>query len=311
MENDSFSFIRMGGGFMYDIIIVGCGPAGMTAALYALRSNKKVLILEARSYGGQIVNAHKIENYPGIMTTSGFEYATTLYEQIKKLGAEIKYETVIRIDENKNITTSKNTYQAKAIIIATGAENKKLGIANESKFIGKGVSYCATCDGNFYKNKIVAVVGGGNTALEDALYLADLARKVYLIHRREDFRGEEQLVDELKHHSNVEFILNATVEKLNGENQLESIDIKDISGNVSQIAINGLFIAVGQAPKNEIFANVIQLNENGYIVAIDDVHTNISGIYVAGDARVKNLRQLTTAVGDGALAATTAIREMK
>lgn len=296
---------------VYDIIIVGAGPAGMTAALYALRSNKKILILEARSYGGQIVNAHKIENYPGIPTTSGFEYATTLYEQITKLGAEIKYETVIRIDENKTVTTSKNTYQAKAIILATGAENKKLGIANESKFVGKGVSYCATCDGNFYKNKIVAVVGGGNTALEDALYLADLASKVYLIHRRNDFRGEERLVDELKQKGNVEFILNANVEKLNGEEKLESIDIKDKEDNISTISLNGLFIAVGQSPKNEIFSNIIRLNENGYIVAMDEVHTNVPGIYVAGDARVKALRQLTTAVGDGATAATTAIREMK
>ena len=296
---------------MYDIIIVGAGPAGMTAALYALRSNKKILILEARSYGGQIVNAHKIENYPGIPTTSGFEYATTLYEQIKKLGAEIKYETVIRIDENKNVMTDKNTYQAKAIILATGAENKKLGMANESKFVGKGVSYCATCDGNFYKNKIVAVVGGGNTALEDALYLSDLASKVYLIHRRDDFRGEERLVDELKQKENVKFILNATIESINGEEKLTSIDVKNAEGNISQIELNGLFIAVGQAPKNEIFSNLVKLNENGYIIASDEIHTNIPGIYVAGDARVKTLRQLTTAVGDGATAATTAIREMK
>lgn len=295
---------------MYDIIIVGAGPAGMTAALYALRSNKKILIIEARSYGGQIVNAHKIENYPGIPMISGFEYATTLYNQITNLGAEIKYETVIRIDENKNVITSKNTYQAKAIILATGAENKKLGIENESKFIGRGVSYCATCDGNFYRNKNVAVVGGGNTALEDALYLADLASKVYLIHRRDDFRGEERLVDELKQHENVEFILNATVERLNGSDKLESIDVKANDESIKNISLNGLFVAVGQSPKNEIFANLIQLDEKGYIIAVDDVHTNVSGIYVAGDAREKTLRQLTTAVGDGANAAITAIREM-
>lgn len=296
---------------MYDIIIVGAGPAGMTSALYALRSNKKVLILEARSYGGQIVNAHKIENYPGIPITSGFEYATTLYNQIIKLGAEIKYETVIRIDENKNVITTKNTYNAKAIILATGAENKKLGIENESKFVGRGISYCATCDGNFYKNKDVAVVGGGNTALEDALYLADLASKVYLIHRRDDFRGEERLVNELKHHSNVEFILNTTVSGLNGEEKLESVQIKNNDGSQSTLVISGLFIAVGQEPKNSIFSNIIRLNESGYIIATDEVHTNVSGIYVAGDARAKSLRQLTTAVGDGANAATTAIREMK
>lgn len=295
---------------MYDIIIVGAGPAGMTAALYALRSNKKVLILEARNYGGQIVNAHKIENYPGIPMTSGFEYATTLYNQVTKLGAEIKYETVVRIDENKNVITSKNTYQARAIILATGAENKKLGIENESKFVGSGVSYCATCDGNFFKNKTVAVIGGGKTALEDALYLADLASKVYLIHRGDDFKGEERMADEVKQRNNVEIILNASVEKLNGDNKLESIDIKDENGNINNITLDGVFIAVGQSPKNGIFANIIRLNENGYIVATDEVHTNVPGIYVAGDARVKNLRQLTTAVGDGANAATTAIREL-
>ena len=296
---------------MYDIIIVGCGPAGMTAALYALRTNKKVLILEAKSYGGQIINAHKIENYPAIPLISGVEYATALYNQIKNLGAEIKYETVLRIDEEKNVYTAKNTYQAKAIILATGAENKKLGISNESNFVGKGVSYCATCDGNFYKGKVVGVVGGGNTALEDAIYLANLVAKVYIIHRRDEFRGEEKLVDELSKLPNVEFVLNSTVESINGNELVEGINVKDvISGEIKEIKLDGLFIAVGQAPKNEIFANVIKLNENGYIIATDDVHTNVPGIYVAGDARVKLLRQLTTAVGDGSIAAITAIKEM-
>ena len=295
---------------MYDIIIIGAGPAGLTAALYALRSNKKILVLEAKSYGGQIVNASKIENYPGIPLISGFEYATTLYNQVKDFGAEIKFETVIRIDENKNVITNKNEYQAKTIIIATGAEKRKLGIENESKFVGKGISYCATCDGNFYKDKVVAVVGGGNTALEDAIYLADLASKVYLIHRRGFFRGEERLVEELSKFENVEFIFNSNVVKLNGDTKLENIDIKDNEGNIKNIKLNGLFIAVGQEPKNEIFANLIKLDQFGYIESEDGVHTNVEGIYVAGDARVKNLRQLTTAVGDGAVAATTAIKEM-
>ena len=183
---------------MYDLIIIGAGPAGLTAALYALRSNKNVLVLEAKTFGGQIINAHKIENYPGIPCISGVEYATTLYNQVKKFGAEFKFETVIRIRENKEVITNKNTYKAKAIIIATGAEKRKLGIENESNYVGKGISYCATCDGNFFKEKKVAVVGGGNTALEDALYLADLASKVYIIHRRDNFRGEERLYDELK-----------------------------------------------------------------------------------------------------------------
>lgn len=296
---------------MYDIIIVGAGPAGLTAALYALRANKKVLVLEAKTYGGQIVNASKVENYPGVKSISGFDYANVLYEQVKDLGADFKFETVVRIDEDKNVTTSKNTYQAKAIILATGAENRKLRLDNEENLVGKGVSYCATCDGNFYKNKVVAVVGGGNTALEDVIYLSNIASKVYLIHRRDSFRGEETYVDELKKQENVEYILNANVVKINGENKIESIDVKDIDGNIQNIIIDGLFIAVGQEPKNEIFKNIIEMDKNGYIISEDGVHTSTEGIYVAGDAKVKTLRQLTTAVSDGAVAATTAIKEMR
>ena len=296
---------------MYDIIIVGAGPAGLTAALYALRANKKVLILEAKSYGGQIINAAKIENYPGIAEVSGFDYATTLYNQVKNLGAEFKFETVIRIEEDKSVITKANTYQAKAIILATGSENRKLNLPNEDKFIGRGVSYCATCDGNFYRNKTVAVIGGGNTALEDAIYLSNLVEKLYLIHRRDEFRGEEKLVDELKTKENVEIIFNSNVVSLNGDKKLDSIVVEDNSGNKKELNVDGLFIAIGREPKNSIFANIIDLDENGYIKYTGDVYTNVTGIYVAGDAKVKELRQLTTAVSDGAIAATTAIREMK
>ena len=202
-------------------------------------------------------------------------------------------------------------YNAKAIIIATGAENRKLGLKNEVEYIGRGISYCATCDGNFYKDKVVAVVGGGNTALEDAIYLSSLAKKVYLIHRRDEFKGEEKLLDELKTKSNVTFILNSNVIKLNGNEYLESIEVIDNDNNISTISIDGLFIAVGQTPKNEIFANLINIDKKGYIESSDGVHTNVDGIYVAGDARVKDLRQLVTATSDGAIAATTAIKEMK
>lgn len=296
---------------MYDIIIIGAGPAGLTSALYALRANKKVLVLEAKTYGGQIVNASLVENYPGIKSISGFEFATNLYNQVKDLGGEIKFETVINITEDKKVTTNKEIYEAKAIIIATGAENRKLNIDKEVDFIGKGVSYCATCDGNFYKNKIVAVNGGGNTALEDAIYLSNIASKVYLIHRREEFRGEDKYLEELKTKNNVEFILNSNIVALNGNERLESIDVKNNDGSIKTIEINGLFIAIGQTPKNEIFANVINITEQGYIKSEDGVHTNIPGIYVAGDTREKELRQLTTAVGDGAIAATTAIKEME
>ncbi len=291
---------------MYDIIIIGAGPAGLTSALYALRANKKVLVLESKTYGGQIVNANLIENYPGISNISGFDYATNLYNQVVSLNGEVKYETAIKIEKNK-VITNKSEYDCKAIIIATGSTNKKLNIEKEDYFIGKGVSYCATCDGNFYKNKIVAVIGGGNTALEDAIYLSNIASKVYLIHRRESFRGEVKYQEELKNKDNVEYILNRNVVKLNGNDKLESIDLD----NGDNIKVDGIFIAIGQSPNNEIFKDIIDIDNSGYIISNDGVHTSQLGIYVAGDARVKDLRQLTTAVSDGAIAATTAIREME
>lgn len=296
---------------MFDIIIVGAGPAGLTSALYALRANKKVLIFEAKSYGGQITNAHLVENYPGILKISGFDFATLLYNQVKDLGGEIKYETVIRIDAEKNVTSNSGSYQAKAIILATGADNRKLGVEREAEFVGKGVSYCATCDGNFYKNKIVAIIGGGNTAVEDAIYLSNIAKKVYLIHRRDELRADEVYQKELREKENVELLINSVVTRLNGETKIESIDIKNSDESTRVLMVDGVFIAVGQEPKNEIFKNVVSLNDKGYILSEDGVHTSTSGIYVAGDARVKNLRQLTTAVADGAIAATTAIKEMK
>ena len=294
---------------MYDIIIVGAGPAGLTAALYALRANQKVLVLEAKTYGGQIINAHKIDNYPGMKGVSGFELATNLYNQVKELGVEYKTEAVTRIENDKTVVTEKARYNAKAIILATGAENRKLGLENEYKYIGRGISYCATCDGNFYKGKIVAVAGGGNTALEDAIYLSNIAEKVYLIHRREEFRGEAKYVDELKTKENVEFVLNSNVIKINGENKVENIEVQNKEGDIRTIETNALFIAIGQEPGNEIFANLINIDKYGYIVSEDGVHTNVPGIYVAGDARVKTLRQLVTAMSDGAIAADTAIKE--
>ena len=297
---------------MYDIIIVGAGPAGLTAAIYALRANKKVLIFEAKAYGGQIINATLVENYPGIESISGMEYATNLYNQVKKLGAEFKFETVIKVTENKEVITNKGNYKAKSIILATGAENRRLNIEREKDFIGQGVSYCASCDGNFYKDKIVAVVGGGNTALEDAIYLSDIVEKVYLIHRRDSFSGEDKYIEKIQQKDNIELILNSNIIKLNGDKLLESIDVKN-NGNdtITNIKVEGLFIAVGQQPKNEIFSNVVTLNKMGYIDSEDGVHTNVEGIYVAGDNRVKLLRQLTTAVSDGSIAATVAIKEMK
>ena len=294
---------------MYDIIIVGAGPAGLTAAIYALRAKKKILIFEAKTYGGQIATAALVENYPGFESISGTEFSENLYNQVLKLGGEIKFETVLKIEDNNVILTKKGKYEAKAIILATGADKRKLHIEKEEELAGKGVSYCATCDGNFYKNKIVAVAGGGNAALEDALYLSNIASKVYLIHRRDSFRAD-QYVKELEEKNNVEFVYNSNVIKLYGNDKIESIDLKNSNDKITNLKVDGLFIAVGQEPKNQIFSDVIELDKNGYIKTIDGVHTSKEKIYVAGDARAKDLRQLVTATSDGAIAATTAIKEM-
>lgn len=296
---------------MYDIIIIGAGPAGLTAALYALRANKKILIFEAKSYGGQIINASKIENYPGIQNISGFDFATTLYNQVKTLNGEIKYETVTRVTENKEVYTNSGKYEAKAIIIATGSANRRLNIQNEKEFIGKGISYCATCDGNFFKDKVVAVVGGGQTAIDDVLYLSNIVSKVYLIYRGEKLNESLDKLDKIYELSNLEILLNSNISMINGKDVLTSIEITDNNQNKKEISIDGLFIAVGQEPKNEIFNNIVDLNEKGYIKTTDGVHTKTDRIYVAGDTRVKELRQLTTAVADGSIAATIAIKEMK
>ena len=292
---------------MYDIIIVGAGPAGLTAAIYARRANKKVLVLEANTYGGQIVNTKSIENYPVNPGISGFDFATKLYNQAKDLGAEIKFEKVIDITE-KDVKTPKETYQTKTIILATGADNRKLKLENEEKLTGKGISYCATCDGAFYKNKIVAVQGGGNTAVEDAIYLSDIAQKVYLIHRRDSFKAEEILINELKTKENIEIILNSTITKINGENKLESVDITNNNKETKTIEVEALFIAIGQVPETENFKKLININEQGYVIANEDCKTNIKNIFVAGDNRTKGLRQLVTATSDGAVAATQAIK---
>ena len=296
---------------MYDIIIIRAGPAGLTAAIYARRALKKVLILEALNYGGQIINTLTIDNYPVNPGISGFDFATKLYNQVKQLGAEIKYERVTEIKNNevKEVITPNSTYQAKTIIIATGSNNRKLGLPNEEELIGKGISYCATCDGAFYKDEDVAIVGGGNTAIEDALYLSDIANKVYLIHRRDTFKAEESLVNKLKEKNNIIFVYNSTVTKLNSDDKLVSIEVTN-NDKIETIEITGLFVAIGRVPANEIFKNVLDIDEFGYIKAKENCHTSVEGIYVAGDNRTKNLRQLVTATADGAVAATEAIKYM-
>ena len=295
---------------MYDIAIIGAGPAGMTAAIYARRANKTVLLIEAKTYGGQIINALDIENYPTAEHISGFDFATKMYEQVKKMDAEVVFTTAKKINNLgvvKEIVTDDGTYTAKTVIIATGLENRPLGLGEE-KMIGRGISYCATCDGAFYKGKTVAVVGGGNTALSDVLVLADLAEKVYLIHRRTEFRGEAKLVEQVKNRANVELVLDSEVEKLEGEKRLEAVEVKNKNDEVRRILVDGLFVAVGQMPKNENFADVIEVDEAGYILADESCETNVAGIFVAVDNRKKEVRQLVTATSDGAVAALKAVQ---
>ncbi len=280
---------------MYDIIIIGAGTAGLSAAIYGLRAGNKVLVLEGKVHGGQIINSHEVENYPGIMSVDGVTYANNLLNHAKKFGLEIKYEQVIEVLDNK-VITGNNSYDYKTLIIATGTVNRKLGIVNEERLTGKGVSYCGFCDGNFYKDKIVAVVGGGNTALEDANYLSKIASKVYLIHRGSSFKAEQSLINSLP--DNVNIMYNSSVNKINGVEKLESIEVGDLT-----IEIDGLFIAVGQIPDTSIFSECVKLNEYGYIIAGEDCKTNVNNVFVAGDVRTKEVRQLITAASDGAVAA--------
>ena len=292
---------------MYDAIIVGGGPAGLTSAIYLRRANKKVLVLEANVCGGQILNAKSIENYPGYINISGYEFSENIKNQALGLGAEIKYETVLKIDADKKVYTANNTYEAKSIIIAVGSKNRKLNITDENKFIGKGVSYCATCDGNFYKEKDVAVIGSGNTAIQDIIYLADICNHVYGIVRGDSYKGEISELEEAKNKGNVTLLFNSVVTELSGEDTLEKIKIND----KDEINVSGLFVAIGQEPNNMMFKNILDIDEKGYIITNNDVKTNIKGIYVVGDAREKDLRQLTTAVSDGSIAAMYAIKEME
>lgn len=292
---------------MYDVIVIGAGTAGMTAGIYARRAGKTVLIIEKKNYGGQIINTPEVENYPGISKVSGFTFANNLYNQTRELGAEFKFEEVIKIQNNsgyKVVVTNKTKYQGKTVIIATGAKNRPLGVNNEDKLTGAGVSYCATCDGAFFRGKDVAVVGGGNTALEDALFLSDYCNLVYVVHRRNEFRGEKGLTDILKEKGNVKFIFDSIVKSIKGEQSVEGLEILNVKKNtLSEIKVQGAFIAIGQMPDNEKFSDMVELDGKGYIKADETCTTNTEGVFVAGDCRTKQVRQLTTAASDGAVAA--------
>lgn len=289
---------------MYDVIIIGGGPAGLTAAIYARRANLKTLVLEATACGGQIIITPDIENYPAAMHVSGLDFASRLESQANELGAEIKFEEVVGFNDKgleKEVFTDSNTYTSKTIIIATGTKSRKLNLEGEDALIGHGVSYCATCDGSFYRGRDVAVNGGGNTALDDVLFLSNIANRVYLIHRRDEFRGDAETVAKIKEKDNIELVLNSQVTKLIYDNKLEAIEVTDNNGIIRKLDVGALFIAIGRVPATNIFADQIKTVDSGYIDG-EYCHTNMPGIFVAGDCRNKEVRQLVTATADGAVA---------
>ena len=291
---------------MYDVIIIGGGPAGLTAALYAKRANKSVLVIEKGCFGGQITYSPKVENIPGFIEVTGNEFADKLVEQVLAQEADVDCSAVLEIrdGETKTVITTDGEHEAKTIIIATGAKHRMLGLENEQALVGEGISFCAVCDGAFYENKTVAVVGGGNSALQEAILLSELASKVYVVQNLDDFTGEKKLVDILMAKSNVEVIFGTVVDSLIGETELKGIVIKNNhSQEIRELTLDGLFIAIGLIPQNEIFKKVVELDSYGYIVAKEDCTTSASGIFVAGDCRTKRIRQVTTAASDGAIAA--------
>lgn len=293
---------------MTDIIIIGAGPAGITAAIYALRAGVSVIIFDGNLYGGQTAITSQIENYPAILSISGTLFAQKLYQQAKELNADIKFEKVVSVNFSaypKTVTTAKNTYSAKTILIATGVKRRTLNCEGEKEFTGKGVSYCATCDGAFFRNKEVMIVGGGNTALEDALFLSNQCQKVTLVHRRDSFRAEKTLIDAVFARKNITILYNSQVIKINGTQTVTSAEISNQKQNTT-IPISGIFIAIGYEPDNTMFSD-LEINEEGYIVADESCCTNLKGVFVAGDTRTKPLRQIVTACADGAVAAVNAV----
>ncbi|MFZ2539384.1 MAG: thioredoxin-disulfide reductase [Oscillospiraceae bacterium] len=291
---------------MVDLIIIGAGCAGLTSAIYAIRAGLSVVVFEKGMYGGQISVTNEVENYPSIEKISGPDLSNKIYEQAVKLGADIRFEEVFSVELEgaiKQVNTQIQSYQAKAVIIANGVERRKIDCKGEDEFAGKGVSYCATCDGAFFKKQPVAIVGGGNTALEDALFLSNVCSKVTIIHRRDAFTAQKILVDSINNRENIEIRFNTTVSSIEGENMVKSMTINDTKTNLTEtIGVTGVFVAIGLKPDNATYETV-GLDKSGYIIADENCTTRFEGVYVAGDTRTKLLRQIVTAVSDGATAA--------
>lgn len=300
---------------MIDLIVIGAGPAGLTAALYASRAGLKTIIIERGAPGGKVFVTHKVENYPGFESISGRELAQTMHKHALKFGAQYEYGEVIDIvdlGETKKVITNVNEYEAKRIIIATGTENRKLKIAGEEEFTGRGISYCAVCDGNFFKGEDVAVVGGGNSALEEALYLADICKSVTIIHRRDQFRAEDYIVENVLKHPNIKFEYDCIPKSFNGDEKLRSVTIENVKTNEQKdLEVAGAFIYVGLIPLTSSFKKLGIVNDHGSIEVDENLQSKVNGIYVAGDVRDKNLRQIATAISDGAMTAQNIINSLK
>lgn len=297
---------------MYDIVIIGSGPAGMTAAIYALRADKKVLVIEKETFGGEITHSPKVENYPGYNEMSGNEFADKLLDQVTLLGAEIELDNVTDLIKNENCFTVKGEnaeYEAKAVIIASGSKHRRLGLDGEDDFVGHGISYCAVCDGPFYKGMEIAIIGGGNSACQEAVMLSEYCKKVTMVQDMPELTGEPRLRKIIEQKANIEVITGVTVTALMGNDELDSIEITSkADGTKTVLKLDGIFVAIGQVPENQAFSKLCELDGRGYIAADESTCTKTPGVYAAGDCRTKSIRQIVTATADGAVAAIAACK---
>lgn len=298
---------------IFDIAIIGGGPAGMTSAIYALRSGKSVVMIEKMMIGGQASLTYEIRNFPGFISISGMDLGMKMHEQATELGLETVYGEVTSVDfvgDIKRLETTDGTVESKAVILAMGAKARPLGVENEERYIGAGLAYCAICDGAFYKNLDIALVGGGNSAVEDAIYMSKICPSVTIINNLSDFTCQDilrQEINELIKQGKITVYHDSVVTRLSGDRKIDGVEFKNLkTGKITTKAVSGVFVAIGRIPENDLVKNVVACDKNGYIIADENMHTNVSGVFVAGDVRVKNLRQVITACGDGAIAATEA-----
>ena len=300
---------------MYDVIILGAGPAGLSAAVYAKRARLNALLIEKGGAGGQVLSTYEVDNYPGLPGVTGMELGQIFSQHADKFGIEKVTAEVIAIaagEGKKIVKTNQGDYETAAVIIATGAKHARLGLEKENELTGMGVSYCATCDGMFFRKKEVAVVGGGNTAVQDALVLSEYCSRVYLIHRRSELRAEQSLAEQMLAKENIEFIGETVVEELQGEEMLESLTLRNLTtGAIQYLPVSALFEAIGQLPQNAVFSNLVELDGDGYFITDNNCATSCPGVFAAGDACRKSVRQLTTAVSDGTIAALSAVEYLR